>query len=171
MRKLVLQLAVSLDGYIEGPNGEYDWCFVDQDYGMSDFLKRIDAVFMGRRSYELAQSMGDQGMPQQEMTEYIFSTTLDRVKPGVILIKDEIESTIRKIKSEPGQDIWLFGGAELTSSLLNLGLVDEIVLAVHPIILGSGKPLFKDVRNRIELKLSGHQAYSTGLLMLTYDLQ
>jgi dihydrofolate reductase len=168
MRKLVLQLAVSLDGYIEGPNGEYDWCFVDQDYGMSDFFKRIDAVFMGRKSYELVQSMGGEGMPQHKTTDYIFSTTLEQVKPEAILIKGDIESSVSKIKNEPGKDIWLFGGAELTSSLLNLGLVDEIILAVHPIILGSGKPLFSNVRNRIGLKLIGHQAYSTGLVMLTY---
>ena len=171
MRKLVLQLAVSLDGRIEGPNGEYDWCFVDQDYGMSDFLKRIDAVFMGRKSYELVQSMGSEGMPKQGMTEYIFSTTLDQVKPGAILIKDEIESNIRKIKNEPGKDIWLFGGSKLTSSLLDLGLVDEIILAVHPIILGSGKPMVNDIRDRIALKLVGHQTYSTGMVMLTYEIQ
>ena len=59
MRKIILGLAVSLDGYIEGPNGEFDWCFTDQDYGMSEFFKRIDTVFMGRKSYELTQSMGE----------------------------------------------------------------------------------------------------------------
>jgi len=170
MRKVILQLAVSLDGYIEGPNGEYDWCFMDQDYGMTEFFKRIDSVFMGRKSYELALSMGDVEMPHPKLTEYVFSTTLNQVRPGSILIKENIEAQVKKIKTEPGKDIWLFGGASLTSSLLNLGLVDEISLAVHPIILGSGKPLFSNIKNRIALTLIDQKTYSTGLVFLTYTI-
>jgi dihydrofolate reductase len=168
MRKLILQLAVSLDGYIEGPNGEYDWCFSDQDYGLSAFFKRIDSVFMGRKSYELALSMGDVEMPHPKLNEYVFSTTLNEVRPGSILIKENIEAEVTKIKNTPGKDIWLFGGASLTSSLLNLGLVDEIGLAIHPIILGAGKPLFSNIQNRVGLKLIDHKTYSTGLISLTY---
>src|SRR4030095_10633083 len=103
MRKVILQLAVSLDGYIEGPNGEYDWCFMDQDYGMTEFFKRIDSVFMGRKSYELALSMGDVEMPHPKLTEYVFSTTLNEVRPGSILIKENIEAEVKKIKNEPGK--------------------------------------------------------------------
>jgi dihydrofolate reductase len=168
MRKLILQLAVSLDGYIEGPNGEYDWCFSDQDYGLSAFFKLIDSVFMGRKSYELALSMGDVEMPHPKLTEYVFSTTLNEVREGSILIKEDVEAEVKKIKNAPGKDIWLFGGASLTSSLLNLGLVDEIGLAIHPIILGAGKPLFSNVQKRIGLKLTDQKTYSTGLVSLTY---
>ena len=168
MRKLVLQLAVSLDGYIEGPNGEYDWCFMDQDYGMSEFFKRIDSVFYGRKSYELALSMEGVEMLHPKLNEYVFSTTLQSVKPGVTLVNGDIKDRVSKIKNEPGKDIWLFGGASLTTSLLNLGLIDEISLAVHPIILGSGKLLFNNIRNRIGLTLIDHKAYSTGLVFLTY---
>ncbi len=88
MRKIILQLAVSLDGYIEGPNGEFDWCFTDQDYGMSAFFKRIDSTFMGRKTYELVQSMQDEaptGFPK--MKEYVFSNTLTEVKEGVVIGK------------------------------------------------------------------------------------
>ena len=170
MRKVILQLAVSLDGYIEGPNGEYDWCFMDQDYGMSEFFKRIDSVFYGRKSYELALSMGDIEMPHPKLTEYVFSTTLQSVRPGATLINGDVEARVNRIKGEPGKDIWLFGGASLTTSLLNLGLVDEIILAIHPIILGSGKPLFNSIRNRIGLTLIHHKAYSTGLVSLTYTI-
>jgi dihydrofolate reductase len=173
MRKVILQLAVSLDGFIEGPNGEYDWCFTDQDYGMADFFKRIDSVFYGRKSYELALSMGDSageaampGFPK--LREYVFSTTLRTVKPGAILINGDIEAAVRKIKNEPGNDIWLFGGASLTASLLNLGLVDEISLAVHPIILGGGKPLFSQITDRTPLTLLDTKSYSSGLVSLTY---
>src|SRR3712207_2492918 len=138
MRKIILQLAVSLDGYIEGPKGEYDWCFTDQDYGMSDFFKRIDSIFMGRKSHDLVQSMGDAaempGMPK--LNEYVFSQTLKEVKRGVTLVSGDTATEVSKIKNQPGKDIWLFGGAALTASLLQLGLIDEMALAVHPVILG-----------------------------------
>ena len=172
MRKVILGLAVSLDGFIEGPNGEYDWCFSDQDYGLSDFFKRIDATFIGRKTYELTLSMGDNGGAGfPKLKEYIFSTTLDKVKPGATLINGDIKNRVDEIKSENGKDIWLFGGAGLTTSLINLGLVDEMSLAIHPILLGSGKPLFKDISNRIKLILLDTKTYSTGLVSLTYSLR
>lgn len=171
MRKIVLQLAVSLDGYIEGPNGEFDWCFTDQDYGMSAFFKRIDATFMGRKSYELVLAMESEapaGFPK--MKEYVFSNTLAEVKKGVVLVKGDIKSEVKKIKRKKGKDIWLFGGAELISSLIDLQLVDEIILAVHPVILGSGKALFKDIEERTWLTLTDHKIYPNGLVFLTYTV-
>lgn len=152
MRKVILQLAISLDGFIEGPNGEYDWCFTDQDYGMADSFQRIDSVFYGRKSYELALSVagsGEEALPGfPKLKEYVFSNTLKEVKPDAILINGDIEAQVSRIKNDRGKDIWLFGGASLTASLLNLGLVDEISLAVHPIILGGGKSLFGQMANR-----------------------
>jgi dihydrofolate reductase len=172
MRKVILGLAVSLDGFIEGPNGEYDWCFTDQDYGMSDFFKRIDSIFIGRKSYEMSLSMGDAEMPGfPKLKEYVFSSTLNEVKPSSILIGKDIESEVKRIKKEPGKDIWLFGGASLTASLLNLNLIDEIGLAIHPVILGGGKPLFHDISNRIRLELADTKTYPTGLVSLTYHLK
>ena len=171
MRKVILLVAVSLDSYIEGPNGEYDWCFTDQDYGMTDFFKRVDAIFIGRKSYELTLSMGEDAMPGfPKLTEYVFSTTLQEVKPGAILIRGDIEAAVNRIKNEPGKDIWLFGGAGLTTALLNLGLIDEVSLAVHPIILGAGKPLFSNIKNRVPLTLADTKTYSSGLVSLTYTL-
>lgn len=169
MRKIILQLAVSLDGFIEGPNGEFDWCFTDQDYGMSDFFKRIDSTFMGRKSYELALAMADQipaGFPK--FKEYVFSNTLEKAKEGVILVKGDTKKEVEKIRNENGKDIWLFGGADLISSLLNLQLVDEIILAIHPVVLGGGKPLFKEIKERTWLKLTDHKIYPNGLVFLTY---
>ncbi len=173
MRKVILGLAVSLDGYIEGPNGEYDWCFTDEDYGMSEFFERVDSVFIGRRSYEVAQNMNPEaadmgGMPK--MTEYVFSNTLESVKGDSILINGNIKEEVKKIKSSKGKDIWLFGGAELTSSLMNLGLVDEIWLSVHPVLLGSGKPLFSGIKRRINLNLLKSKTYKSGLVSLKYEL-
>lgn len=170
MRKIILEVAFTLDGFIEGPNGEYDWCFTDQDYGMTEFYKRIDSLFIGRRSYELLLTMGDDAMPGfPKLKEYVFSKTMKDAKPGVTLIQDDIKETVEKIKNEPGKDIWLFGGANLTSSLLNIGLVDEMSLAVHPIILGSGKPLFSEIKKRIPLNLIDTKTYSSGLVNLVYS--
>ncbi|HEX6889717.1 MAG TPA: dihydrofolate reductase family protein [Chryseolinea sp.] len=170
MRKLILALAVSLDGFIEGPNGEYDWCFMDQDYGMSDFMNRIDAVFVGRRTYEMSLGMeaDTSGMPKME--EYVFSNTLTAVIKGSILVNGDIKTEVEKIKNKGGKDIWLFGGANLTVTLINLKLVDELHLAVHPILLGGGKPLFHDIAERITLKLLDTKTYSTGLVSLMYSI-
>jgi dihydrofolate reductase len=172
MRKIILQLAVSLDGYIEGPNGEFDWCFTDGDYGMSDFFKRIDTTFMGRKSYELALAMEGEipaGFPK--MKEYVFSNTLKKAKEGVVIVKGDIRKKVDKIRNEKGRDIWLFGGADLISSLMNLQLVDEIILAIHPVILGGGKPLFIDIRERTWLTLTDHKIYPNGLVFLTYTVK
>ena len=170
MRKIILGLAVSLDSFIEGPNGEYDWCFTDQDYGMADFFKRIDTIFVGRKTYDmsLGQEGGIEGFPK--MKEYIFSNTLDAVPTGKTLIRGNIEVQVQQIKQEEGKDIWLFGGAELTTVLMNLGLVDELWLSVHPIILGSGKPLFINIKDRTLLTHLETKTYSTGLVSLKYKL-
>jgi dihydrofolate reductase len=169
MRKIILGLAVSLDSFIEGPNGEYDWCLTDQDYGMSEFFKRIDTVFMGRKSYELTQSMGEEaitGFPK--LNSYVFSTTLKEVKDDIVIVNGDLKTEVIKIKRQPGKDIWLFGGASLLSSFLNESLIDEYWLSVHPIILGGGKPLFTDVKAKINLKLTESKTYSSGLVSLKY---
>lgn len=170
MRKLVLALAVSLDGYIDGPNGEYDWCFMDQDYGMAEFMSGVDAVFVGRKTYEMSLGMeGDlSGVPKME--EYVFSNTLDTVKEGSVLIKGDIKSEVEKIKKQQGKDIWLFGGASLTATLMNLKLIDEVHLGVHPILLGGGKPLIRDISERVNFKLINTKTYSTGLVSLKYSV-
>jgi dihydrofolate reductase len=176
MRKVVLGLAVTLDGYIEGANGEYDWCFTDQDYGLNAFFGRIDAVFMGRKSYEIAQQYAATnngeavpGMPK--VKEYVFSNTLKIVKEGAILVSGDSMAEARKIKEQPGKDIWLYGGASLTDALMKEGLVDELWMSVHPILLGSGKPLFRPQDHRIQLALLESKTYETGLVSLRYRVE
>ena len=172
MRKLILSVAVTLDGFIEGPHGEYDWCFTDQDYGLSDLLNRVDSAFLGRKTYELTKKMDsndESGLP--DLKQYIFSTTLKNVKVGETLIGDNVHEEVEKIKNQNGKDIWLFGGASLTTTLINLGLVDEISLAVHPILLGEGKKLFSNTNQKIKLSLIGSQSYSTGLVTLSYNIE
>jgi dihydrofolate reductase len=167
MRKVILNLAVSLDGFIEGPNGEYDWCFTDQDYGMKEFFKRTDAIFLGRKSYELVKKTGDDYFGKRKI--YVFSKTLTETKDeNTIIIGEDVAATVNKIKNEEGKDIWLFGGASLVTTFMNEGLVDELMLAVHPILLGNGKPLFNGIQQRIKLHLSDVKTFSSGLVQIFY---
>ena len=175
MRKLILGLAITLDGYIEGPNGEYDWCFTDQDYGLNEFFTRVDAIFIGRKSYEMLQQYAGSnngetvpGMPV--MTEYVFSRTLTSVKKGAVLISEDSITEAQRIKEQPGKDIWLYGGASLTDALIKEGLVDELWLSVHPILLGSGKPLFRENDSRNPISLLECKTYESGLVSLRYSI-
>jgi dihydrofolate reductase len=164
-RKVILNVAVSLDSLIEGPNGEYDWCFTDQDYGMKRFIESIDAIFYGRKSYELVQSMGEN--PWSNLKSYVFSNTT-KAHHGYELVNGDIVEKVKAIKAMPGKKIWLFGGAELTTALMKANLVDELQLAVHPIILGNGKAMFQNFPGRIKTKLLSSETFESGLVMLKY---
>jgi dihydrofolate reductase len=170
MRKLILSVAISLDGLIEGPNGEYDWCNADPGYDFRAFFDRVDTIFVGRKTYEM--SMGLEGGPPgfPNFKEYVFSGTLKTVKKGATLINGNIKGEVERIKNEEGKDIWLFGGAGLTTSLMNLGLVDEVSLVVYPIILGAGKPLFNHLDHRAALRLLHSKTYPSGMISLSYSL-
>jgi len=169
MRKIILGLAISLDGMIEGPNGEYDWCFSDQDYGMKDFLKNIDAVFYGRKSYELMMKW-DGGNPFGKKQSYVFSNTWKKGGDDFDLMQGDVIDAVRKMKSSKGKNIWLFGGASLTAFLIGADLVDELWLSVHPIVLGEGKSLFSGLRERVKLELLENKPYETGLVSLRYQV-
>lgn len=178
MRKIILQLAISLDGFIEDAQGEYDWCFMDQDYGMADFLKRIDTIFLGRRTYDMMKDLPVN--PDDPFTvspahvrQYVFSNTLDTISGNATyeLINRDSLQWIKEYKQTAGQDIWLFGGASLTSSLFQAHLVDELVLAVHPILLGSGKSFTQGLSERVRLDFSGSVNYNTGLVMMQYTVR
>src|SRR5690242_7966427 len=170
MRKVILQVAVSLDGFIEGPNGEYDWCFTDQDYGMKDFMKRIDAIFYGRKCYEMMMGYDHGGSnPYAKMKHYVFSNSLKKPYEGTELISGDFISKVKNLQNQPGKDIWLFGGADITTTFMNENLVDEMSLAVHPILLGAGKLLFNNIAGRKHFELMSSKEYSSGLVMLNYE--
>lgn len=168
MRKIILNLAVTLDGYIEGSKGEYDWCFTDQDYGMKAFLDRTDAIFLGRKSYDLLTTTEPGPFPGKK--KYVFSNTLNDVAEGYLLVKGDIAEEAKLIASAPGRDIWLFGGAMLITAFVNAGLVDEFQLSIHPLLLGSGKLLFQHLKDTVPLKLMDCRQYETGLVQLCYSL-
>jgi dihydrofolate reductase len=165
MKKIILNLAVSLDGYIEGPNGEYDWCFIDQDYGMTDFLKQIDDIFFGRKSYEVLLSMDKD--PYPDKAKFVFSENSDYIpKNAISLTIDPLK--INEIKEIRGNNIWLFGGAELFNKFLDMELIDELQLSVHPILLGKGTPLFTQRNKIVKFNLVETRSYSSGLVQLFY---
>jgi len=166
MRSLVLNLAVSLDGYIAGPNGEYDWCFTDADYGMTDFLKSVDTTIMGGKSYRI---LLEYGAPYPEFTNYVFSRT-EKTSPhqNVVLVSDDIPTFVKSLKHKKGKNIWLFGGSEIIHPLIQEDVVDELMLAVHPIVLGGGVPLFKNLDERKVFRLTDSITYPSGLVQLIY---
>jgi len=166
VRKIILNLAVSLDGFIEGPSGEYDWCFVDEDYGMTEFLSRIDTLLMGRKSYKTLKESGED--PFASKHKIIVSKTIKSLADNETVISDDLNATIEQLKISQGKDIWLYGGAQLTEALLLANLVDEMQLAVHPLLLGGGTRLFRDLPERIKLDLVHTKSYKSGLVQLFY---
>ncbi|MGI4021754.1 MAG: dihydrofolate reductase family protein [Janthinobacterium lividum] len=168
MRKITLNIATSLDGYIEGPNGEIDWCLNDQDYGLTEFSEDTDALFMGRKSYELIAQAGLGFF--DDKTLYVFSDTLlqDEHLAVNIIRKADFVSFVQNFREEEGRNIWLFGGADLLASFMAENLVDEFLISVHPLILGGGKPLFLATKNKTDLMLINHKSYSSGLVQLHY---
>ncbi|MDI4643622.1 dihydrofolate reductase family protein [Cohnella hashimotonis] len=179
-RKIILDLAVTLDGFIEGKNGEVDWCIMDAEMGFDRFLNQIDTIFYGRKSYELwGQFTPDQesGEAEKQFWElvhrkekYVFSRTQKGTDHNAVFINDNLLEEVDRIKNKPGKDIWLYGGASLITTFIRLGLVDEFRLSVHPVVLGEGKPLFVDVRQRLNLKLVDTKSFSSGVVQLIYRL-
>jgi dihydrofolate reductase len=135
---------------------------------MTDFMNRIDTIFFGRKSYELVLKM--ESKAYHEKMKYVFSKTLKHMEGKAQLINRDVEERVNTIKNQKGKDIWLFGGAGLISSFMNYGLVDEMQLAIHPLLLGIGKPLFKGIKKKMEFKLADIKTYSTGLVQSFYEL-
>lgn len=188
MKKIILDLAVTLDGFIEGPNGEIDWCVVDEeaDFENSEFgqfLTSIDTIFYGRVSYDLwgnykpdenaGAAMKSIFASVHSKTKYVFSATNNKDDKNAIYLNSGSDSILQQqveeIKRQPGKDIWLYGGAKLITTFINLNLVDIYRLAVHPVILGAGKPLFANIAERKSLKLIRSSSWKSGVVILVYE--
>ena len=169
MRKIVAGFAISLDGYIEGPNGEYDWMVMDKDFDFAGHMKRFDTFFIGRKSYEKLLQSGSTSLPG--ITSYVFSNSLDTVDKDFILIRGDIRKLVSDIKEQDGKDIAVYGGANLLSSLLDLNLIDELMMTISPIILGQGKPMLDILKQRIHLTLIDTKRFSSGTVQLIYKVR
>ncbi len=137
---------------------------------LMNFFKRLDTIFVGRKTYEMSSEMegGPAGFPK--FKEYIFSTTLDKVKEGATLIRGDIKTEVEKIKKEEEKTFGFLVVQHWQPLWMNLGLVDELSLAIYPILLGGGKPLFNNIKDRINLTLVDAKTYSTGVVSLTYNV-
>lgn len=178
MKRIILNLAVTLDGYIEGPNGEIDWCIMDDDMNFDAFIESVDTIFYGRVSYDLwgnFQADENTGSAEKIMWQNIHSkkkfvfSSQNRTNEKATFISSDIANKVAEIKEQGGKDIWLYGGANLIKTFINWGLIDIYKISVHPVALGSGKPLFEDLKERVELKLTETRVFKSGVVELTYE--
>ena len=169
-RKVKLFIASSLDGYIAREDGDVSWLFSDADYGYSQFFASIDTVLMGRKTYDKLLGFGIE-YPYRGKKSYVFTRSIKRANdPNVEFVSEDAADFVQKLAGSQGGDIWVDGGSEIISALLNAGLIDEIIVSVHPVVLGRGIPLFKNVQRQIDLKLVKSISYPGGLVLLHYEL-
>lgn len=177
MRKIILDLAMTLDGFIEGPNGEIDWCIMDDDMDFEGFLSTIDSIFYGRVSYDAWGNFqpDDQASDTEKKLwehvhakkKYVFSHQA-RQDERAVFIQTDMVAEITKLKKQDGKDIWLYGGAGLIRSFIQADLVDIYRISVHPLALGRGKPLFEDLTERLKLQLMQTRVFRSGVVQLIY---
>ncbi len=169
MRKVVLALGISLDGYIARPNGAVDFLFMPKDYSMASFFATIDTALMGRKTFDAALQMGGGSLGGSSMATYVFSNA----KPpgagdGVVFTNQSPATFIRQLRKHPGKNIWLMGGGELAREFLKADLVDEFYLGIVPVLLGEGIPLFPSGFPQRGFTLIENETYSKGLIALRY---
>jgi dihydrofolate reductase len=141
LRRVRYRVAASLDGYIAGPDGEIGWILHDPSVSFASLYESVDAVLLGRRTFELTQKPGAPPWPAG-WDVYVFSRTLPvKEHPQITIIREDAAGAVAAMRSRPGKDIWLFGGGDLFASLLAANVVDEVEVAVMPVLLGSGVPL------------------------------
>lgn len=191
MRDLVYYIASTLDGYIAHENGSFDGFIWDEEYGADIFAsfpetfpahlrgdvaspvdnKWFDTVLMGRKTYEVGISEGITN-PYPTLNQYVFSRSLqESPDERVNLINKNAVETVKSLKQEPGKAIWLCGGSELASTLLEAYLIDRIIVKLNPVVFGSGIPLFSNGIKQTTLKLTDSKVYNSGHILLYYTVE
>lgn len=169
MRKIILFIACSLDGFIARKDGGIDWLFTDQDYGYKEFYESVDTLLVGRKTYELACSFPE--WPYAEKKTVVFTKNKNQKTNSRIEFSSDPIPFTKKLLKENGKNVWIVGGGEIISIFLNAEMVDELRVFVHPVILGDGIPLFTKIKKQIKLKLINEQKFSTGLVELHYRVE
>ena len=168
-RRLRYQVAMSLDGFIAGTKGEYDWIVMDPAIDFEALFAEFDTAVMGRKTYEAMAAQGGGSMPGLDVI--VFSRSLRPAeKSGLRIVREDPARVVAALKAKPGRDIWLFGGGELFRSLLDAGLVDSVEVAVMPVLIGSGIPLLPP-GNRTTLTLTDCKTLpGSGIVVLAYSV-
>jgi len=170
MRKVTLGGACSLDNFIARKDDSFDWILWNKEVGeiMRDYWETIDTIVMGRRTYEVAARSGSKG-GYSGIKTYVFSRTIKKAgSKKFTFVSEDAASFVRRLKEEEGKDICVMGGGVLAKSLFEAGLIDEIRLNIHPVLLGSGIPLFYEMPRQIDLELVKYQQLSNGCVVVTY---
>ena len=173
MRTVTYGAACSLDGFIAPQDGSMDWLHFSRDVQeyMATYWASIDTMLMGRKTWEVAVGQGGGGGGgggSKGITTYVFSRTLERVGHGAHLVREDAGEFVRRLKEQPGKGICVMGGGELAQSLFAAGVIDEVGLNVHPILLGSGVPFFRDPGRRVSLELAESRVIDGGCVLMTY---
>jgi dihydrofolate reductase len=169
-RKVRLFIATSLDGFITGPGESLDWLFSDDDYGYDAFIAEVDTLAMGRRTYEVVKSLGV--WPYDGLATWVFTRQEHMPHDGNVTFTATAPAEwLREVERAPGKDIWVVGGGQLIRDFLDARLVDEMTIAVHPVVLGGGTPLFPSGSARHKLRLANVRSYASGLVSSTYVVQ
>jgi dihydrofolate reductase len=183
MRTVTYGGAVSLDGFLAGPNGALDWLHFSQDVQqiMADYWKGVDTILMGRKTYAQAVAQApkrrkartpSRAKTTPQMRTYVFSRTLTGLDdPGAELVADDAAAFVSRLKAQPGGDICLMGGGELAQSLLAARLVDRVGLNIHPVLLGQGVPVFRDPGHRVALRLTECRQIDGGCVLAQYTVE
>lgn len=170
-RKVILYIASSLDGYIAKPNDDLSFLSIVQqdgeDYGYADFVKSVDTVILGRKTYDWVMTQVPE-FPHADKNSFIITRTSRPSVGKTSFYTDNLKDLILKLKSEQGKNIFIDGGAEIVNELLKENLIDEFIISIIPILVGSGTKLFKDGRPEQKLELISTKQFDKGLTQLHY---
>jgi dihydrofolate reductase len=173
MRKVVFGGANSLDNYFARKDDSVDWLMWNDEVGkiMADYFKSFDTIVMGRRTYEAALRMDHDGTTPG-MKTYVFSGTLKpKSRKGLEITSEDVVEFVGRIKQEDGKDICIMGGGLLAKPLFEADLIDEIGFNIHPVLLGSGIPLFHEMNHQVDLELLDCKTLKNGCVMVTYRVK
>jgi len=188
MRKVKLQMQLSLDGFVAGPKGEMDWMVWNWDEELkkyvSDLTEPVDCILLGRKMTEgfishwksvISNPNNPEfpfGKKMYDTLKVVFSKTLEKSEwDNTVLAKGDISEEIKRLKKQPGKDIIAYGGASFVSNLIKHGLIDEYHLFINPVAIGNGMTIFKGLENKLDLKLVNSESFDCGIVILYYQLR
>ena len=158
---------MSLDGYIAGSDHNLDWLFDNDNYGYIPFYKSISTTLMGNGTYRLVLSFGE--FPYKDKENFVFTRNAAKQNDhNVSFISGDIIDFVKKLKNRKDKDIWLIGGSEINTLFLKEDLIDEMIISIHPVILGKGIPLFRDIGHSRQFEIINFKEYKSGLIQITY---